>query len=239
MNGAVSDVLSDPVANGQIQRMQLLFQSNLKETQIKHTEFSILRSNRRQFHHLMEPADEDTSKIRIGMFGGGGVGKTALTLRYLRDQFVEEYIPTLADDFSKEIELGGKKLTINIIDTAGQDDFREMRASFYQSVQGFILVYAITDRNSLFEAEEIHKDICQNLVKTAVPCVIVGNKSDLRDEDSVPVADGVGMAKKLQAIHLETSARTGLNVTEAFNTAIKTVQQMVYGEGGGGCCLLL
>jgi GTPase KRas protein len=186
----------------------------------------------------MEPQGEDQSKIRIGMFGGGGVGKTALTLRYLRDQFVEEYIPTLADDFTKEIELNGKKLTINIIDTAGQDDFREMRASFYQSVQGFILVYSITDRNSLFEAEEIQKDICQNLNKTVVPCVIVGNKADLRDEDSVPVADGVGLAKKLQATHLETSARTGLNVNEAYNVAIRTVQKMLFGDDGG-CCLLL
>jgi GTPase KRas protein len=180
----------------------------------------------------------DPSRIRIGMFGGGGVGKTALTLRYLRDQFVEEYIPTLADDFSKEIDLKGQKLTINIIDTAGQDDFREMRASFYSGVDGFILVYSITDRNSLLEAEEIYKDICQNLNKTSVPSVLVGNKADLRDEDSVPVADGVGMAKKLESTHLETSARSGQNVNEAFELAIKTVQRIVFGVADG-CCLLL
>jgi GTPase KRas protein len=180
----------------------------------------------------------DPSRIRIGMFGGGGVGKTALTLRYLRDQFVEEYIPTLADDFSKEIDFKGQKLTINIIDTAGQDDFREMRASFYSGVDGFILVYSITDRNSLLEAEEIYKDICQNLNKTSVPAVLTGNKADLRDEDSVPLADGLGMAKKLGAGHLETSARSGQNVGEAFDQAIRTVQKVVFGVEDG-CCLLL
>jgi GTPase KRas protein len=180
----------------------------------------------------------DPSKIRIGMFGGGGVGKTALTLRFLRDQFVEEYIPTLADDFSKEIDFKGQKLTMNIIDTAGQDDFREMRASFYSGVDGFVLVYSITDRNSLLEAEEIYKDICQNLNKTRVPTVFVGNKADLRDEDSVPLADGVAMAKKLEALHLETSARSGLNVNEAFNNAISIVQKLVFGIEDG-CCLLL
>jgi small GTP-binding protein len=184
-----------------------------------------------------EPIDQ--SKVKIGIFGGGGVGKTALTLQFLRGQFVEEYIPTLADDFAKDVTVDGKPIHLELIDTAGQDDFRQMRASFYTSVQGFLIVYSVIERNSLFEAEEIYKDILACLNKDAVPCVLVGNKVDLKDETSVSVEDGQGMAKKLGAKFFETSARSGQNVKASFDEAVRTVQRMVFGVSEGGCCTVM
>jgi GTPase KRas protein len=188
-----------------------------------------------------EPVDE--GKVRLGLFGGGGVGKTAITLRYIRGEFVEEYIPTLADDFAKDITVGGKPIHLELIDTAGQDDFREMRSSFYSSVQGFILVYSVIDRNSLFEVEEIYKDILTCLVKDAVPCVLVGNKVDLKDDDSVPAENGVNMAKKFGAKLIETSARTGQNVDAAFEEGVRSVQRLLFKSKVVGrrkrCCELL
>jgi GTPase KRas protein len=189
-----------------------------------------------------EPEPIDESKVKLGIFGGGGVGKTALILRYVRGTFVEEYIPTLADDFSKDITVAGKPINLQVIDTAGQDDFREMRASFYADAQGFVLVYSVIDRNSLFEAEEIYKDILQCLVKEVIPCVLVANKSDLKDDDSVPTEKGEELAKKMGAKFLETSAKTGQSVDAAFEEGVKAVQRLVFKAkdgGGGGCCEIL
>jgi GTPase KRas protein len=189
----------------------------------------------------MQPTEApDPSKVKLGIFGGGGVGKTAITLRFLQGTFTNEYIPTLADDFSKDIVVGGKAIHLDVIDTAGQDDFREMRSSFYGSVQGFLLVYSVIERNSLFDAEEIHKDILACLCKETVPCVLIGNKVDLRDEDSIPVIDGQNMAKKFGCPMVETSAQSGQNIDAAFEEGVKAVQRMVFGiAGGGGCCTVM
>jgi GTPase KRas protein len=169
------------------------------------------------------------------MFGGGGVGKTALVLRCLRNQFVEEYIPTLADDFRHDMVIGKETIHLEIIDTAGQDDFREMRSHFYQSVQGFVLVYSINDKHSLMETEEIYKDICACVCKPEVPAVLLGNKADLRDDDSVKLQDGIAMAKKLGARMFETSAKTGANVQEAFKAGVQVVHEKLF-PATGGCC---
>jgi GTPase KRas protein len=190
----------------------------------------------------MAADDADQSKVRLGIFGGGGVGKTALTLRLLRKKFVEEYIPTLADDFRHDLEVNGKKIHIEIIDTAGQDDFREMRSHFYSSVQGFLLVYSVAERGSLADVQDIYKDICTCLAKDVIPVVLVGNKADLRDEDSLTLADGQAAAKKLGGCRLlETSARTGQNVEEAFKEGVHVVQRMVFRQhqSGSGCCSVL
>jgi small GTP-binding protein len=189
---------------------------------------------------MSEPEAIDQSKAKIGIFGGGGVGKTALTLQFLRGQFVEEYIPTLADDFAKDITVDGKPIHLEIIDTAGQDDFRQMRASFYSSVQGFLIVYSVIERNSLFEAEEIYKDILACLNKEAVPCVLAGNKADIKDETSVSTEDGQGMAKTMGAKFFETSARTGQNVKASFDEAVRAVKRMVFGvKEQRWCCTVM
>jgi GTPase KRas protein len=114
-----------------------------------------------------------------------------------------------------------------------------MRSSFYSSVQGFVLVYSVIDRNSLFEVDEIHKDILACLVKESVPCVLVGNKCDLKDEDSISTEKGLELAKKIGAKLWETSARSGQNVDAAFEEGVKAVQRLLFKSKGGGCCELL
>jgi GTPase KRas protein len=103
----------------------------------------------------MEQQSSDESIIRLGIFGGGGVGKTAITLRLLRHSFIPEYFPTVGDEFATDISVGKKSYHLQIIDTAGQQDFRELRASFYSYVQRFLLVYSVIDRESLYEVEDI------------------------------------------------------------------------------------
>jgi small GTP-binding protein len=184
---------------------------------------------------MSSKAAQGEAVVRIGMFGGGGAGKTALCLQFVRGEQTSLYIPTILDEFSKEMIHKKKPLTLKIVDTAGQEDFWELRASFYQGVDGFVLVYSITDRNSLYDAEMLYKDICQNLLKTEVPAILVGNKKDLRDDDSVPLADGLALARKLGCAHIETSALSGENVESAFDAIITLVKKKLWGPEEATC----
>lgn len=76
----------------------------------------------------------DENSIKIGIFGGGGVDKTCLSLRYLKGEYTDSYIPTIEDEFSKVIEVDNKPISLIVIDTAGQDDFSEMRFNYYSSI---------------------------------------------------------------------------------------------------------
>jgi GTPase SAR1 family protein len=90
----------------------------------------------------------------------------------------------------------------------------------------------VIERNLPFEAEDIYKDIHASLDNTAVPCVLAGNKADLKDEPLVSVEHGQGMAKKMAAKLCETSARSGENVKASFDEAVRVVQRrgLLYGD---------
>ena len=67
----------------------------------------------------MKREEEEQEVVRIGMFGGGGVGKSSCTIRYLYSNFYQDYNPTIQDAYTKEIQIDLKKITINVKDTAG------------------------------------------------------------------------------------------------------------------------
>jgi small GTP-binding protein len=178
----------------------------------------------------MEDADEpiDESKVSLGVFSRPGVSTTALILRFIRGEYVEEYIPSLADDFSKDVTIEGKTIHLELVETAGQSDFSEMRESFYRAVQGFVFVYSVTDRDSLNGIQEIYKDILATLQKTEIPCVIVGNRRDLTDEVLVSTEEGQEFSEKCGAKLFETCLRTGESVDAAFEEGIRAVQRTVF-----------
>ncbi|KAK6028587.1 Ras family protein, partial [Ostertagia ostertagi] len=64
---------------------------------------------------------------KVIMVGTGGVGKSALTLQFMYDEFVEEYEPTKADSYRKKVVLDGEECSIDILDTAGQEDYSAIR----------------------------------------------------------------------------------------------------------------
>lgn len=91
----------------------------------------------------------DSSVIRVSILGGGGVGKSAITLRFVRDFFVQNWEATIEDAYRKAVKVDGDFVTLEILDTAGQEDFSTLRAQWMMDKEGYIFVYSLVDRESI------------------------------------------------------------------------------------------
>jgi len=160
------------------------------------------------------------------MVGSGGVGKSALTLQFMYDEFVEEYEPTKADSYRKRVVLDGEDCSVDILDTAGQEDYSAIRDNYYRSGEGFICVFSITDPESFDATVEFREQILR--VKnsdTSVPLVLVGNKGDLQAERRVPLAQAQQRAELWGVPYVETSAKTRSNVDKVFYDLMRDVKR--------------
>lgn len=166
---------------------------------------------------------------KVIMVGYGGVGKSALTLQFMYDEFVEDYEPTKADSYRKNICLGGQDCQIDILDTAGQEDYAAIRDNYFRSGEGFLCVFSITERES-FEATQDFRDQILR-VKGAdsatdnIPFILIGNKSDLDVRRQVPISEAEDMAKSWRVPYIETSAKTKDNVDKVFLELLQQIQQ--------------
>lgn len=91
---------------------------------------------------------------KVIMVGSGGVGKSALTLQFMYDEFVEDYEPTKADSYRKKVVLDGEEVQIDILDTAGQEDYAAIRDNYFRSGEGFLCVFSITEDDSFQATQE-------------------------------------------------------------------------------------
>ncbi|KAH0789211.1 small GTP-binding protein [Histomonas meleagridis] len=161
--------------------------------------------------------------MKIGVFGGGGVGKTAIVLQFVKNQFSLTYIPTIEDEFMKTLIYNGKTINLEIIDTAGQDDFVTMRNRYLSSVEGYVFVYSSTDIDSLHFLRGIFKSAQELKERVDIPCIIAANKADLKTDDSVPLKKGEQLAVEFGCEILETSAKDNLNIKELFQGIVKRI----------------
>ncbi|KAL0215295.1 hypothetical protein P9112_007479 [Eukaryota sp. TZLM1-RC] len=175
------------------------------------------------------------SSHSLVVIGGGGVGKSSLTLQLVSSQFLEYYDPTVADSFRTEITIDGRRVPLEIVDTAGQDDFASLRDSFFAQGDGFLLVYSITCKSSFEEAKMLFKQVLKVKETDSVPVVLVGNKSDLNNERKVSLEEAQTFAKSIGAVFFEASAKTKTNVTESFAQLVKQIRA----DRGSSCCILM
>lgn len=156
------------------------------------------------------------------MLGGGGVGKSALTIRMVTDWFLDEYDPTIEDSYRKQIMVDGVSVLLDIVDTAGQEEFASMQDTWMRNGKGFLLVYSITSRPSFEEISELYEKILRVKECEHVPIVLAGNKCDLASLDrQVSWEEGQELAKSWDCPFFETSAKLKLNSESCFHELVR------------------
>ena len=139
--------------------------------------------------------------------GGGGVGKSCLTIQLIQSHFVDEYDPTiegaspsipslllstnnsnkldLTDSYRKQCVIDEEVALLDVLDTAGQEEYSAMREQYMRTGEGFLLVYSITSRQSFEEIMTFQQQILRVKDKDYFPIIVVGNKCDLEGERQV------------------------------------------------------
>jgi small GTP-binding protein len=157
--------------------------------------------------------------FKLLIVGASGVGKTCMLLRFADNGFEADCLSTTGVDFKvKQIDLDGKRVKLQIWDSAGQERFRNITSSYYRNCSGIIIVYDVTKLESFNKVTEWIAEV-RRFVPT-VPLIVVGNKCDLEDRQ-VSTEDGKQLAEKQGLIFLETSAKTNLNIETAFQELSK------------------
>uniref|UniRef100_A0A3B4G4C4 Ras-related protein Rap-1b n=1 Tax=Pundamilia nyererei TaxID=303518 RepID=A0A3B4G4C4_9CICH len=154
-------------------------------------------------------------EYKLVVLGSGGVGKSALTVQFVQGIFVEKYDPTIEDSYRKQVEVDGQQCMLEILDTAGTEQFTAMRDLYMKNGQGFALVYSITAQSTFNDLQDLREQILRVKDTEDVPMILVGNKCDLEDERVVGKEQGQNLARQWNnCAFLETSAKSKINVNE-------------------------
>jgi len=173
------------------------------------------------------------TEYKLVIVGGGGVGKSALTIQLIQNHFIDEYDPTIEDSYRKQVTIDEETCLLDILDTAGQEEYSAMRDQYMRTGQGFMLIFAITSRSSFDETSSFRDQILRVKDKDRVPIVLVGNKCDLESERQVTTNEGNDLARSFGCPFLETSAKTRINVEESFFNLVREIRKEHQGDQGG------
>jgi len=171
---------------------------------------------------------------KMVVFGAGAVGKSSLTLRFVTDTFTQEYLPTIEDCYRKNCLVDGRTAFLDILDTAGQEEYSALRDQWVREGKAFLLVYSVTSRKSFEDVASFRERILMVNEDEVVPMILVGNKCDLVKERQVSTAEGQALAKQYGIPFIECSALQNLNCTEAFFGAVREIFRMEDKKGKKG-----
>lgn len=101
----------------------------------------------------------DKISLSFQVLGSGGVGKSALTVQFVQGIFVEKYDPTIEDSYRKQVEVDGQQCMLEILDTAGTEQFTAMRDLYMKNGQGFVLAYSITAQSTFNDLQDLREQI--------------------------------------------------------------------------------
>jgi len=160
-----------------------------------------------------------------------------LCLQFVQNHFTEEYDPVIEDSYRKQIQYRGRPVVIDVLITAGQEEYSAMREQWIRGGQGFYLGYGIDskysfgmDKGNVPDGNLIQSFLNQiSRVKDVdikcVPLVIVGNKIDLEDSRQVTFQEGKALAERNGAAFFETSAKNRVNVDESFVALVDEIEK--------------
>ncbi|TDL25477.1 hypothetical protein BD410DRAFT_784465 [Rickenella mellea] len=160
------------------------------------------------------------------VLGAGGVGKSALTCRFIRNVFLEGYDPTIEEAYRRIVEIDGQMSQLEILDTAGAEQFTAINEFYIKSGMGFILVFSLTQESTLREVDNLRQQIYR--IKGGpdpIPIVVVGTKSDLTAEREVQRATIEKLVNHWGLPFYETSAKKNWHVTDVFENLVRQMRE--------------
>mmetsp|Transcript_8481 Transcript_8481/g.25521 ORF Transcript_8481/g.25521 Transcript_8481/m.25521 type:complete len:224 (+) Transcript_8481:287-958(+) len=166
----------------------------------------------------------DTARpLKVVLLGDGAVGKTCLLTRYAKGEFNDSYIPTTFDNATVEIELPGRgSFTVNLWDTAGQEDYQHLRHISYPETDAFLVCCSATRHQTLTNVSEVWLPEIREAYGD-VPVVLARTKCDLATPkmrgSGASESDAQDLAQTLSIGYVSTSSKTGAGVAEAFQLA--------------------
>ena len=164
------------------------------------------------------------TEYKLIIVGGGAVGKSSLVIQFIMGYFVDDYDPTIEDSYRKQVSVDGEESLLDILDTAGQEEYSAMRDRYMRTGQSFLMTYAINSRKSF---EELNTDFLPQILRVKdqdkVPMVLVGTKCDLEDERQVTIDEARKWAEAISMPFYETSAKARINVADVFIEAAREV----------------
>ena len=168
-------------------------------------------------------------EIKVLLFGNSGVGKTSIFTRFYNNKFDGNVNSSLGVDFqTKVIKHKNKEYSIHLFDTAGEERFRSVTTSYFHMADYFMLVFDLTNKNSLNAIPEWIESLKENVEKPKF--MILGNKSDLernqiQDDEINDVLEGKDNFKINGENFMKVSAKNGKNINEAFDYLLDLIEQ--------------
>uniref|UniRef100_A0A8C7QUU7 Small monomeric GTPase n=1 Tax=Oncorhynchus mykiss TaxID=8022 RepID=A0A8C7QUU7_ONCMY len=161
---------------------------------------------------------------KLVVVGDGGVGKSALTIQFFQNIFVPDYDPTIEDSYLKHTEIDAQWAILDVLDTAGQEEFSAMREQYMRTGDGFLIVFSVTDKASFEHVDRFHQLILRVKDRWDLllnfPLVAVA-----RTRGS---GEGDGYFLHLQIAYIETSAKDpAMNVDKAFHELVRVIRQQI------------
>lgn len=161
------------------------------------------------------------TELKIAVLGQSMVGKSALTFRFINDRFPTEHDTTIEDSYTIPTQIDEMECQLEILDTAGQDDYQTMLDTWINSADGFLLVYSIDNKESFESTRTRYERIITLKGSQKFSVAIIGNKCDLEDKRQVSREEVEKYCNGLSIPFLESSALKKVNVKEAFLTVAK------------------
>lgn len=174
-------------------------------------EFNNLNNSRNSLISVSEELE-----IKMAVLGKSLVGKSALTYRFISNKFPTEHDTTIEDQYKVSKVIDSVKCRLEILDTAGQDDYQSMLDSWISFSEGFILVYAIDDLESFDNVKKKYERITKMKPTDSYSVIIVGNKCDLENKRKVSKDEAQTYCKSIGVPFLEVSSLQKINVNETF-----------------------
>lgn len=164
-------------------------------------------------------------KFKITLFGPGGVGKTSLLLRYIKDSFSDDLKKTIGSSFlMNDVEIDDKSVRLLLWDIGGQPQFQKLRTIYFKGSNGALGVFDLSSSQTLLKVPGWISSI-KKTVKKTIPMILLGNKADLERE--IDREEAEDLAKRLNCKYIETSAKTGENVEAAFETIARACLESI------------